>query len=81
MKGRGGPRGANEIRDWVKKDPIAWGFASPLTHWPFSIPYVEEKNILHIFWRLNIFYGWGSRKQPSEVTVGLARETLAVEVG
>lgn len=24
----GGPRGANEIRDWVRKDPIAHGLAA-----------------------------------------------------
>lgn len=31
--GGGGPRGANEIRDWVEKDPIARGLAAQLPHW------------------------------------------------
>lgn len=51
----GGPAGANEIRDWVEKGPIARGLAAQPPQWPCSLPYVEEKNILHIFWRLFFF--------------------------
>lgn len=31
--GSGGPRGANEIRDWVRKDPIARGLAAQPPQW------------------------------------------------
>lgn len=51
----GGPRGADAIRDWVGKDPIARGLSRPSGTRPFGLPYVEERNILHIFWRLVIF--------------------------
>lgn len=29
----GGPTGANEIRDWVRKDPIARGLAAQPPQW------------------------------------------------
>lgn len=69
--GEGGPRGANEIRDWVEKDPIARGLArspaAPLA--PVHLVFHMWKRgiyiyryILHIFWRPDIFSWevWGS---------------------
>lgn len=78
----GGPRGANEIRDWVGKDPIARGLAAqpPQWHqWPFSLPYVEEKNILHIFWSLDIFLWVGVQETGFWGDSVACQRTLAVE--
>lgn len=54
---------------------------------PFSLPYVEEKIILHIFGDLTSFFfqgcgggaGEGSKKQASEVTVGLPVEGTPIQ--
>lgn len=51
---------------------------------PFSLPYVEEKIILHIFGDLTFFFfsrvgEEGSRKQASEVTVGLPVEGTPIQ--
>lgn len=54
----GGPRRASQIRDWVETDPVARGCrspAAPVAPGPSCLSYVEEKFILHIFWRLCIF--------------------------
>lgn len=53
--------------------------ASPGGSRPFhSLPYVEERNFLHIFWRLCIIFigAVGSRNQTCEVT-GCQRGHLA----
>ncbi len=75
----GGPRGANEIRHWVGKDPIAWGLAaqSPQWHQALQSSICGREDYSPYF--LEIWYflgGWGSRKQASEVTVWLARGHL-----
>lgn len=75
--GEGGPRGANEIRDWVGKDPIARGLAAQLPHWHQSIRSSicgREESIFSIFFGDLIFFfvGGGPGKQAREVTAGLA---------
>lgn len=75
----GGPAGANEIRDWVEKGPIARGLAAQPPQWPCSLPYVEEKNILHIFWRLFFFCVWEESGFRNDIVV--CQRTLAVESG
>lgn len=65
--GEGGPRGANEIRDWVGKDPTARGLAEPAAPLaPVHLVFHMWKrgtwiNILHIFWRPDIFWWGGGR--------------------
>lgn len=75
----GGPRGANEIRDWVGKDPIARGLAAQLPHWhqalQSSICGREEYSPYFLETWYFLWVG-GSRKQACEVTVGLARGHL-----
>lgn len=78
----GGPRGANENRDWVRKDPMARGLAAQLPHWhqalQSSICGIEDYS--PYFWRPDfLFQGWGSRKQASEVTVGLPVEGTPIQ--
>lgn len=81
----GGPRGANENRDWVRKDPMARGLAAQLPRWhpalQSSICGIEDYS--PDFWRPNFFFfprlGGGSRKQASEVTVGLPVEGTPIQ--
>lgn len=57
--GEGGPRGANEIRDWVGKDPIARGLAAQLPHWHRSVRSSicgREESIFSIFFGDLIFF-------------------------
>ena len=51
--GSRGPRGANEIRDWVKKDPIARGSHSP------AAPVAPDPSVFHMWKRriFSIFFG------------------------
>lgn len=59
--GGGGPRRASEIKNWVETDPIARGCrgpAAPVASGPSCLSYVEEKFILHIFWRLYYVCRW-----------------------
>lgn len=59
--GEGGPRGANEIRDWVGKDPIARGLAAQLPHWHQSIRSSicgREESIFSIFFGDLMFFLW-----------------------
>lgn len=58
----GGPRGAKENRDWVRKDPMARGLAAQLPHWhqalQSSICGIEDYS--PYFWRPDfLFQGWG----------------------
>lgn len=81
LAARGGPRGANEIRDWVGKDPIAQGLAAQLPHWHQSIRSSicgREESIFSIFFGDLIFFfvGGAPGKQAREVTAGLARGHL-----
>lgn len=56
--GEGGPRGANEIRDWVGKDPIAQGLArspaAPLA--PVHLVFHMWKRGIYIY-IFSIFFG------------------------
>lgn len=75
----GGPRGAKEIRNWVRKDPIARGLAGPAT--PVapgpSVFHMWKRRIFSIFFGDLIFFcGWGSRKQASEVTEWTGSRTV-----
>lgn len=61
--GCGGPRGANAIKDWVRKDPIAMGSRSPAAPVALnpSVFHMWKRAIFSIFFGdLTFFCGWGS---------------------
>lgn len=54
----GGPRGANENRDWVRKDPMARGLAAQLPHWHQALQssICGREDYSPYFWRPDFFF-------------------------
>lgn len=65
----GVPRGANENRDWVGKDPMARGVAAQLPHWHQALqPSIcGREDYSPDFWRPDFFFffkGVGGGRGP-----------------
>lgn len=88
MKAGTGWRRTTESRSRAPGEPIRRGIGSGRIQWrgvlqpshhsgtrPFSLSYVEEKNILHIFWRLDIFVGGGPGNRLLRWQCGLPEDT------